>query len=123
MLLLLYPPITIIRSIGSSSSRATTASCRSCVALQIVSNARNTLGQLRLAVPFPHRRAEHLADLQRFGLEHRRLIGQPMRCQVDVGIEAGRHRVPEAIEKGAAIAAVSDVAADEARFRWSSMTR
>src|SRR5205823_1907322 len=39
VLLLLYPPMTIIKSIGRSWSRATTASWRSCVALQIVSNA------------------------------------------------------------------------------------
>ena len=37
VLLLLYPPITIIKS-GFSFSIWRTASCRSCVALQIVSN-------------------------------------------------------------------------------------
>src|SRR5215813_4285205 len=36
VLLLLYPPTTIIRSSASRSSNAPTASCRSCVALQMV---------------------------------------------------------------------------------------
>src|SRR5262245_46893788 len=41
VLLLLYPPMTIIRSSGHWSSNAATASCRSCVALQMVSKERN----------------------------------------------------------------------------------
>ena len=75
MLLLFRPPITIIRSTGCSASSAITASCRSCVALQIVSNARKRDGQLGVAVAVAHRRAEHLADLQRLRAEHRRLVG------------------------------------------------
>ena len=60
-----------------SASNWTTASCRSCVALQMVSKARKRVRELGLAVALAHRLAEHLADLDRFGAEHRRLVRAP----------------------------------------------
>src|SRR5207302_3858573 len=45
VLLLLYPPITMTRSTGFSRNNARTASCRSCVALQMVSNAWKRLAR------------------------------------------------------------------------------
>ena len=45
--------------------------------------------QVGLAVAVRHRRAEHLADLQRLGHQHRRLVGAADALEIAVGIEAG----------------------------------
>ena len=92
-----------------------TASWRSWVALQIVSKARKCVAA-PLRRSDPHGRAEHLADLQRFGHQHRRLIGAADALQIDVGIEARRARRPEPRDEGLAIAAVPDVVADDRGF-------
>ena len=73
-----------------------TASCRSCVALQIVSNARKCAASVAVAVAVRHRRAEHLADLQRLGHQHRRLVGAADALEVDGRVEAGRRDRAEA---------------------------
>ena len=79
-----------------------TASCRSCVALQIVSKARNRAAQLGVAVAVAHRLPEHLADLQRLRAEHRRLVGAADALQVHVGIEARRDGVLRTARRNAA---------------------
>ena len=65
------------------------ASCRSCVALQIVSKARNRAVELLVAVAVAHGAAEHLADLQRLRAQHRRLVGAADPLEMQVGIEPG----------------------------------
>ncbi len=50
------------------------------------------IGQARVAVSVDHSRADHLADLQRFRHEHRRLIGQSHPLKVCDGIESRRAR-------------------------------
>ena len=46
--------------------------------------------QVCVAVPIAHRRAEHVADLQRLRHQHRRLVGEADALEVHIRIEAGR---------------------------------
>ena len=93
-----------------------TASCRSWVALQIVSKARKCCGQRLGAVAIRDGRAEHLADFQRLRHQHRRLVGAPDTDQVDVGIETRGARRAKTGDEGLAVAAVTDVVADDPGF-------
>ena len=67
------------------------ASCRSCVALQMVSNAPVVPIELDVVVPVSvdHGPVNHLADGERFGHQHGGLVGQADPLQVAVGVEAG----------------------------------
>ena len=48
-----------------------------------------SLGQFRFAIAVGHRRANHVANLQRLGHQHRRLIGEADALQITLGIEPG----------------------------------
>src|SRR5207248_5495264 len=63
------------------------------------------------AVPVLHRLANHAADLERLGHQHRRLIGEADALQIAIGIEAGGDGVAEAIEQRGAAPARADVLA------------
>ena len=92
VLLELYPPTTTITSSGSSSS-ASTASCRSCVAQQIVSNERNCVASAVGAVAPLDAAPDLLRDRQRLAGEHRRLIRDADPLEVASRIESGRARL------------------------------
>ncbi len=92
------------------------ASCRSWVALQIVSNARNRCGRLAFAVAVRHRLPEHLADLERLRTQHGCLVRAPDAVKMPIGIEVRRDGVLEPLEEGRAIAATPDVVACQRCF-------
>ena len=94
---------------GAAPSSATTASWRSCVALQIVSNARKRSASAPSPYRSRHRGPEHLADLQRLRHQHRRLVGQADAFEVAVGVEPGRRRVAESRQECGRVAAAADV--------------
>ena len=75
-----------------------------------------------VAVPLEHRRSQHLADRQRLGHQHRRLVGEADALQVAIGIEARRGGRREPLQKRVAIAAVPDVIAHHLRLRARSNT-
>ena len=93
-----------------------TASCRSCVALQIVSKARNRSGQRRHAVPIGHRLPHRLGNLERLRREHRRLVRQADARKVAVGVEPGGGGVGKAREEVGAVAVAADVIAHRVCF-------
>ena len=87
--------------LGRASS-ATTASCRSCVALQMVSNALIAARELGVAVAVAHR-ARGTSRRSRATRSSASSSGwrRPMRCEVAFGIEAGRGRVAERARRNA----------------------
>ena len=106
-----------------SSSSATTASCRSCVALQIVSNARKCAASVGVAVALAHRRR---------GTSRRSPAtptsasssGWRSRCarRSTSGSKPGDAASPKRARNAARIAAVADVVADDRRLRARSRT-
>ena len=111
------PPMTIIRSSGCSASSATTASWRSCVALQIVSNAWKWSASAAVAVAVEHRRLQHVADLQRLRHQHRRLVGEAdAAAGRDRGRSPARRRLPKRARNASRSPPPADVVADDGRF-------
>ena len=72
--------------------------------------------ELDVSVPVSHGCPEHLSDLERFGAEHRRLVGAAHALQVDVRIESRRGGALEALQELRAAAAGPDVTAHDRRF-------
>ena len=100
-----------------ASSSATTASCRSCVALQIVSNARKRVASAGLAVAVRHRAAatSRRSPATRSSASS---SGWRSRCasRCAIGIEARRDRLAETRDERGRVAAVTDELADDVGF-------
>ena len=108
---LLYPPTTISRSSVSSKSWKS-ASCRSCVAPQIVSKKR----KFAVAVPRADRRSNSRLDFLGLAPQHCRLVRHADALKMDVGIKAGRMRTLKMPEKGGLVSAVADIIANTIRL-------
>ena len=65
-------------------------------------------GQRRGAVPIDHRPPNHLADLDRFGHQHRRLIGEAYALEVAVRIESRRAGIRERCQEPIAVDRAAD---------------
>ena len=82
----------------------------------MVSNERNCAASAASPYRAAHGVPEHLADFERLGHQHRRLIRAPDAGEVAVRVEAGRGRIRETVEEGGAVAAATDVVADDLRL-------
>ena len=83
-----------------------TASCRSCVALQMVSNALIALGERFGAVAVGHGVAQHRGDFERLGHQHRGLVRHADVPEILVRVEPGRDGLAEPRHERVAVAAV-----------------
>ena len=85
--------MTSSRSIGWRNSFSS-ASCRSCVAPQIVSKKRKCLVEVGLAEFLSHGRLEPALDLLGFASQHGGLVGDADGLQMDIRIKAFGDRRP-----------------------------
>ena len=74
------------------------------------------LGHFLRAVSLVHGDAKHFGDLERFGTEHRGLVGETDALQMQVGIETAGYRPAKARRKLGFVAAVFDVVANAGGF-------
>ena len=102
-------------SSGSPIS-ASTASCRSWVAEQMVSNDRKCSATALGAVAALDAAADLLRDRQRLAGEHGGLVGDPDALQVPRKVEARRRRLRESGSDRARVAAALDEVADDPRL-------
>ena len=100
-------------------SNSRNASCRSCVAPQIVSKKRKFFCASFRSVSIDHGLANSALHFLSLAAQHRRLIRHAHGLQVHVGIKSRGVRASEFLEERLFIAAVSDVIANVICIRES----
>ena len=104
VLLLLYPPITIIRSgivrLRASGRRPDDPEwrCRSCQ----MNESAPPIHRLLYREPSP---PQHFGDLERFGTQHRCLVGQADLAEMEIRIKSGGNRLSKTFHEFGTIAA------------------